>query len=231
MAAKAPYPTAEPFLPAKISLPTLQAAAKGCRGCPLYKCGTQTVFGEGPARAKVMFVGEQPGDQEDLAGKPFVGPAGKLLDTMLEKVGIDRSGTYVTNAVKHFKFEQRGKRRIHAKPNPREVEACKPWLRAEVQVIQPAVIVALGATAAQALLGKDFRVTKQRGEPITDNQWAPCIIATVHPSSLLRAPDEAARREAFELFEKDLKVVKKQMDRLKTSRKPRQGTLRAAAVA
>jgi uracil-DNA glycosylase family protein len=209
---RAVYPTAEPFLPAKISLPTLHAASKECRGCDLYKCGTQTVFGEGPRSAKVIFVGEQPGDQEDLVGKPFVGPAGRMLNEMLDKVGIDRGETYVTNAVKHFKFEQRGKRRIHSKPSARQVEACKPWLKAEVQLIQPSVIVALGATAAQAILGKDFRVTKHRGEAITDTAWAPCVIATVHPSSLLRAPDEAARREAFRLFEQDLRAVRREMD-------------------
>jgi len=164
-----------------------------------------------------MLVGEQPGDQEDRAGKPFVGPAGQLLDRVLDEVGIDRNNVYVTNAVKHFKFEQRGKRRIHSKPNAREVTACKPWLVAEVQVTRPEVIVALGATAAQALLGKDFRVTQSRGKPILDTQWAPCVIATVHPSSILRAPDEAAREEAMREFTSDLKVVKKEMERIERS--------------
>ena len=159
-----------------------------------------------------MFVGEQPGDQEDRAGKPFVGPSGAMLDATLEKVGIDRSLVYVTNAVKHFKFEQRGKRRIHAKPSARQIAACKPWLKAEVEVIRPDVIVALGATAAQAMLGPQFKVTKQRGEAIRDTTWAPVVMATVHPSSLLRAPDEAARRDAIAAFERDLRAVKKQMD-------------------
>jgi DNA polymerase len=208
------YPTAEPFLPSKFSLPALREAAKKCQGCDLYKYATQTVFGEGPEDARVMFVGEQPGDQEDKAGKPFVGPSGVMLDAALEKVGIDRSQVYVTNAVKHFKFEQRGKRRIHSKPSARQIAACKPWLKAEVEVIRPDVIVALGATAAQAMLGPQFRVTQQRGQPLTDTTWAPCVIATVHPSSLLRAPDEQARRAAIAAFEQDLRVVKKQMDRL-----------------
>jgi uracil-DNA glycosylase len=215
MSALPQYPTAEPFLPAKITLPALQEASKSCRGCDLYKCATQTVFGEGPRQARVMFVGEQPGDQEDLAGKPFVGPSGAMLDKTLDKVGIDRSEVYVTNAVKHFKFEQRGKRRIHSKPSARQVAACKPWLKAELEVVRPDVIVALGATAAQAMLGSAFKVTQERGRPLRDTTWGPCVIATVHPSSLLRAPDEAARREAIAAFEKDLRVVKKEMDALK----------------
>ena len=208
------YPTAEPFLPSKLTLPALHDASKSCEGCDLYRYATQTVFGEGPKDARVMFVGEQPGDQEDKAGKPFVGPSGGMLDSILNKVGIDRSQVYVTNAVKHFKFEQRGKKRIHSKPSARQVAACKPWLKAEVEVIRPDVIVALGATAAQARLGPQFRVTQHRGEPIRDTTWAPCVIATVHPSSLLRAPDEAARREAIAAFERDLRSVKKQMDAL-----------------
>jgi uracil-DNA glycosylase len=221
MSEREQYPTAEPFLPTKITLPTLRDASKGCRGCDLYKCATQTVFGEGPGDAtdptklRVIFVGEQPGDQEDLAGKPFVGPSGKMLDKVLEKVGIDRSEVYVTNAVKHFKFEQRGKRRIHSKPSARQVAACKPWLKSEVEVIRPDVIVALGATAAQAMLGSSFKVTQHRGEALRYTTWAPCVMATVHPSSLLRAPDEAARREAIAAFERDLRAVKKQMDTLK----------------
>ena len=209
------YPTAEPFLPKKLTLATLTQASKECRGCDLYKCATQTVFGEGPRDARVMFVGEQPGDQEDRAGKPFVGPSGALLDQVLEKVGIDRTEVYVTNAVKHFKFEQRGKRRIHSKPSARQVAACKPWLKAEVEVVRPDVIVALGATAAQAMLGNKFKVTQHRGEAIRDSTWGPCVIATVHPSSLLRAPDEAARRAAKAAFEADLRAVKKEMDRLR----------------
>jgi len=209
------YPTAEPFLPAKISLPALMQAAKGCEGCDLYKYATQTVFGEGPKNARVMFVGEQPGDQEDLAGKPFVGPSGKMLDSILENVGIDRGEVYVTNAVKHFKFEQRGKRRIHSKPSARQVAACKPWLKAEVELVRPDVIVALGATAAQAIFGSSFKVTQQRGKAIRDSTWGSCVMATVHPSSLLRAPDEAARRAAIRAFEDDLRAVKKEMDHLK----------------
>ena len=211
------YPTAQAFMPARITLQLLREAASGCRGCDLYKCGTQTVFGEGRKDSKVIFVGEQPGDQEDRAGKPFVGPAGQLLDRVLEEVGIDRNDVYVTNAVKHFKFEQRGKRRIHSKPNARQVTACKPWLVAEVEVIKPEVIVALGATAAQAMLGNDFRVTQSRGQPIRNSTWGPCVIATVHPSSILRAPDEAARREAMDDFNRDLRVVKKEMERIESS--------------
>jgi DNA polymerase len=216
MPARAQFPTAQPFLPERITLPLLREHAKTCKGCDLYKNATQTVFGEGPgASARVMFVGEQPGDQEDLAGKPFVGPSGKMLDSLLEKVGIDRSEVYVTNAVKHFKWEPRGKRRIHSKPSAREVAACKPWLTAEVQCVRPDVIVALGATAAQAIFGSGFKVTQHRGQAITDTAWAPCVMASVHPSSLLRAPDAAARELARKLFEEDLRAVKKQMDALK----------------
>jgi DNA polymerase len=204
------YPTAEPFLPSKLTLPQLREAAEGCKGCPLYKPATQTVFGEGAKHAQVVFVGEQPGDQEDLAGKPFVGPSGQLLDEVLEKVGIDRKTTYVTNAVKHFKFEPRGKRRIHSKPNAREIQACKPWLVAEMQVIKPPIVVALGATAAQALMGNAFRVTKERGVP-RETQWAPWTMATYHPSALLRMPDEAARDRAYHEFVGDLKKVAKQL--------------------
>jgi DNA polymerase len=211
MPAKEIYPTARPFLPPRITLPALRKSAVGCQGCDLYKIGTQTVFGEGPVRARVMFVGEQPGDQEDREGKPFVGPSGALLDRVLEKVGIDRSIVYVTNAVKHFKWEPRGKRRIHAKPSARQVAACRPWLEAEIQCIHPDVIVLLGATAAQSLMGPSFRVTQSRGKPIRNTPWAPCIIATVHPSSLLRAPDAEARRQAMVAFEKDLRAVKKAM--------------------
>src|SRR5262245_47934423 len=221
MAQRAQFPTAEAFLPRHLSLPSLTTAAHDCRGCDLYKRGTQTVFGEGPKSARVMFVGEQPGDQEDKAGKPFVGPAGAMLDKALDKAGIDRSRVYVTNAVKHFKWEPRGKRRIHSKPSSREVSACKPWLKAEVEVVQPDLIVALGATAAQAIFGPKCRVTQHRGEPISDSSWAPCVMATVHPSSLLRAPDEAARREASAACEKDIRAVKKQLDLMKPHAKSR----------
>jgi DNA polymerase len=204
------YPTAEAFLPERLTLPQLREAAQGCKGCPLYKPATQTVFGEGSKRAQVVFVGEQPGDQEDLAGKPFVGPAGRMLDQALDEVGIDRSTTYVTNAVKHFKFEQRGKRRLHSKPNAREIQACKPWLVAEMQVIKAPIVVALGATAAQALMGNAFRVTRERGIP-RETQWAPWTLATYHPSALLRMPDEDARERAYGEFLSDLKKVAKHL--------------------
>src|ERR671926_521533 len=182
--------TAAPLVPERPSLPKLREAAAGCTACPLYKTGTQTVFGEGTSKADVVFVGEQPGDQEDLQGKPFVGPAGKLFDKALEDAGIDRSQVYVTNVVKHFKWQARGKRRIHQKPNWAEMTACRPWLEAELAVVRPSVLVCLGATAAQALLGRDFRVTRQRGQ-LVDSELAEFVTATVHPSSILRGePDE-----------------------------------------
>jgi uracil-DNA glycosylase len=200
--------TAAPFVPDRPTLPKLRAAAAGCTGCHLYTLGTQTVFGEGSSDADVVFVGEQPGDQEDLAGRPFVGPAGRVLDEGLAAAGIDRSQVYVTNAVKHFKWEPRGKRRIHQKPNWAEMTACRPWLEAELAVVQPDVLVCLGATAAQSLLGRQFRVTKMRGVPV-ESELAPTVMATVHPSSILRAPDEAARQEAMRDFIRDLKAVAK----------------------
>jgi uracil-DNA glycosylase len=200
--------TAAPFVPDRPTLPKLRAAAAGCAACHLYKLGTQTVFGEGSASADVVFVGEQPGDQEDLTGKPFVGPAGRVLDEGLAAAGIDRSKVYVTNAVKHFKWEPRGKRRIHQKPNWTEMTACRPWLEAELAVIKPDVLVCLGATAAQSLLGREFRVTKMRGVPV-ESDLAPSVVATVHPSSILRAPDEQARQEAMQDFVRDLKAVAK----------------------
>jgi len=183
----------------------LKQAAAGCTGCDLYKRGTQTVFGDGAHDAYVMLVGEQPGDKEDLQGKPFVGPAGGILNKCLDAAGIDRTKVYVTNAVKHFKWEPRGKRRIHKKPNQLEITACRPWLDAEIEVVRPQVIVALGATAAQALLGRDFRVTHRRGEPIQTPDGL--IVATVHPSSLLRAPDDETRHRETARFTDDLKVV------------------------
>jgi DNA polymerase len=198
--------SAAPFLPPRLSLPALREAVQGCRGCPLYKGATQAVFGEGRRSAAVMFVGEQPGDQEDLAGRPFVGPAGKLLDRALEDAGIDRSATYVTNAVKHFKWEARGKRRIHAKPSWSEVAACRPWLEAELAVVKPKVLVLLGAVAAQGLLGKQFRVTKQRGE-LVDSPLAPYVTATIHPSSILRGEPADRERELAGLVA-DLRAVK-----------------------
>jgi DNA polymerase len=195
------------LLPSRPSLSSVRAVASGCKACDLYKRGTRTVFGEGPARAKVMFVGEQPGDAEDLAGHPFVGPAGRLLDKALEEAGIDRTLVYVTNVVKHFKWEPRGKRRIHAKPNSAEIGACRPWLETEIALVQPRVLVCLGATAAQALLGTTFRVSRQRGEFVPSTR-APLVTATVHPSSILRAPDDEARREEMRRFVDDLKKVK-----------------------
>jgi DNA polymerase len=216
------YPSAEAFMPEKITLPALKEAAATCKGCPLYKLGTQTVFGEGPVGAKVMFVGEQPGDQEDRAGKPFVGPAGQMLDKALEEVGIDRREVYVTNAVKHFKWEPRGKRRLHSKPGAREVQACKPWLTAEVQVVRPTMVVALGATAAQALMGKDFRLTQSRGKVFRDTQWAPRFTATVHPSSILRAPSPDEREAAYRAFIEDLRIVSKAIKEESGKPRPRQ---------
>jgi uracil-DNA glycosylase len=198
--------TAEPFVPEKRSIKALRDAARGCRGCPLWKRGTQTVFGEGPAAARVLMVGEQPGDREDMAGRPFVGPAGRLLDEALVAAGIDRGDVYVTNAVKHFKWEPAGKRRLHKKPNAREIAACRPWLDAEIETLHPAVVVALGATAAQALMGAGFRVTRDRGKVFTDVPWAESFVATVHPSSILRG-DPAEREASLALFVKDLKVV------------------------
>jgi uracil-DNA glycosylase family protein len=207
----AEFPTAEPFLPQRISLAALKKAVQGCRGCPLYKNATQAVFGEGPEHASVMFIGEQPGDQEDLAGKPFVGPAGKLLDQVLEEVGIDRDDVYVTNAVKHFKWEPRGTRRIHAKPNAREMAACKPWLTAEFQAIKPKMVICLGATAAQDLFGSKFKITKERGKIMEDTGIAPYVMATVHPSSILRAPDHDAREKARKDFTEDLAKAAKHL--------------------
>jgi DNA polymerase len=202
------FSTAAPLILPRATLSRLRKAAAQCRACPLWKTGTQTVFGEGSSQARVLFVGEQPGNDEDLQGRPFVGPAGKLLDRALEEAGIDRTEVYVTNVVKHFKWESRGKRRIHKKPNAREIAACRPWLDAELEVTRPTVLVCLGATAAQALLGKEFRVSRQRGELIP-SELAPYVLATVHPSSILRAPDDESRRAAREEFVKDLKKVAK----------------------
>ena len=193
-------------IPRILSSESLRRAAAGCRACDLWQKGTQTVFGEGAADASVMLVGEQPGNEEDLAGRPFVGPAGRLLDQALEQAGIDRKQTYVTNVVKHFKWEPRGKRRIHAKPNSVEIAACLPWLEAELEVAKPRVLVCLGATAAQALLGRQFRVTQQRGK-LVESALAPYVMATVHPSSILRAPDTEARHREFDLFVRDLRVA------------------------
>jgi len=197
---------AEDFFPDRKTLPAFREAAADCQACDLYKRGTQTVFGAGTRQAEVLFVGEQPGNDEDLEGEPFVGPAGKLLDKALEEAGIDRQKAYVTNVVKHFKWEPRGKRRIHKKPNAREITACRPWLEAEIEIVKPKVIVCLGATAAQALLGSQFRVSKDRGKFI-EADLAPYIIATIHPSAILRAPDDETRHEQKRRFIDDLKKV------------------------
>jgi uracil-DNA glycosylase len=203
--------SAAPLIPERPTLDTAREAARRCRACDLWRTGTQTVFGEGARRAAVMLVGEQPGDQEDQQGRPFVGPAGRLLDRALAEAGIDRGRVYVTNVVKHFKWEPRGKRRIHAKPNAAEIAACRPWLETEIALVQPELIVCLGATAAQALLGKSFKVTQRRGEFVS-SPLGPIAMATVHPSSILRAPDEATRHTEIERFVEDLRKV---ADRLK----------------
>jgi len=209
--AEAPKPEPEPGheypdLPETKSIAAWRDAAAHCKACDLWKKATQTVFGEGKRTAKVMFVGEQPGDKEDIAGRPFVGPAGHVLDDALEAAGIDRRKVYVTNAVKHFNFIRRGKRRIHKKPNAEEIAACRPWLDAELAVVKPRVLVCLGATAAQALLGRQFRVTQQRGQ-FVETSLASLVTATVHPSSILRAPDEETRRQEMKAFIEDLSLV------------------------
>ncbi len=194
---------AEEFLPRQMSLESLQHAAEGCRGCDLWENATQTVFGEGASNATMMLVGEQPGDREDVEGRPFVGPAGRVLDEGLEAAGITRSAVYVTNAVKHFRWVRRGKRRLHEKPNSQQIRACRPWLEAELQTVKPRLIVLMGATAAQSVLGPSFRVTQHRGRKIETPYGVPAV-ATVHPSSILRAPDEASREEAMSAFISDL---------------------------
>jgi uracil-DNA glycosylase len=199
-------PPVPDLIPDRPTLKAVRDAARGCQACDLYKRGTQTVFGEGPGRAEVMMVGEQPGDAEDLAGHPFVGPAGKLLDRALAEAGIDRGVVYVTNVVKHFKWEPRGKRRIHAKPNGAEIAACRPWLETEIALVKPRVLVLLGATAAQALLGRAFKVSQQRGT-FVPSSIAARVTATVHPSSILRAPDDESRRLEMQRFVDDLKRV------------------------
>ena len=195
-------------VPETRNLPKLRAAAAGCKACDLWKTGTQTVFGEGSKNAEIVFVGEQPGDKEDLAGKPFVGPAGRVFDEGLAVAGIDRGAAFVTNAVKHFKWEARGKRRIHQKPNADELAACRPWLDAELDAVRPKVLVLLGATVAQALLGRQFRVTKNRGRPV-ESDLAPHVLATVHPSSILRQRTDEERGAAMADFVSDLRVVAK----------------------
>ncbi|MDQ2647718.1 MAG: UdgX family uracil-DNA binding protein [Myxococcota bacterium] len=206
---------AEPFLPeGRRTLPKLREAAAHCRGCDLYLHATQTVFGEGSSGARIVFVGEQPGDMEDRKGRPFVGPAGRAFDRALEAAGIARDTTYVTNAVKHFKFEERGKARLHKRPRAGEVKACRPWLSAELELIRPEIVVLLGATAAQAIFGPSFRITQSRGRPL-ESTLASVVIATAHPSSILRAPDDDARHAAFEELVEDLRVVAKHLNEKK----------------
>ena len=197
---------ATPFLPPRRSMKALREAAAGCRGCHLWRPATQTVFGEGRKSSRLMLVGEQPGDREDLAGKPFVGPAGRELDRGLEAAGIERRDAYLTNVVKHFKFEERGRRRIHQTPKRFEIDACVPWLEAELEVVKPEAIVLLGAVAAKALLGSSFKVTQHRGE-LLDSELAPIVSATIHPSSILRQRDDAARAAEREAFVEDLRAV------------------------
>jgi len=198
--------SAAPFVPRITNLDKLRAAVQKCTGCDLYKNATQAVFGEGPSNGHVMLVGEQPGDQEDRQGKPFVGPAGALLDKALEDAGIPRDDVYVTNAVKHFKWEPRGKRRIHKKPRISEIKACRPWLEAELRAVEPAVVVCLGATAAQAVLGPQFKLMQNRGR-VQTSPLAERVVATIHPSAVLRAPDSEGRRQAYQMLVDDLTVV------------------------
>jgi len=200
------------LIPEHASLKSLRETAAGCRACDLWRNATQTVFGEGAPTSEVMMVGEQPGDKEDKEGRPFVGPAGKLLDKALAEAGIDRGEVYITNAVKHFKWEPRGKIRIHKKPGSKEIAACRPWIEAEIRAIRPRVIVLMGATAAQSLLGKDFKVTQHRGE-FVESPYARHVTATVHPSSILRAQDEDARRDEMEKFVADLRGVARRLKR------------------
>src|SRR5881397_1498939 len=194
--------------PDATSWSAVREAAKDCEACHLHKRATQTVFGEGPKSATMMLVGDQPGDYEDVAGKPFVGPAGKIMDQALEEAGIDRTKVYVTNAVKHFKWEPRGKRRIHQKPNSREIAACRPWLEAELRLVKPKLLVCLGATAAQAIFGPSFRVTRERGK-VLSSKFAPRVLVTVHPSSLLRQPDEESRQREYKRFVLDLRAARR----------------------
>ncbi|MFB3902075.1 MAG: UdgX family uracil-DNA binding protein [Acidobacteriota bacterium] len=198
------FPTARPFLPAQPDLPDLREAAEKCEGCDLFQRATQTVFGEGPESALMIVIGEQPGDQEDQTGRPFVGPAGRLLDRALADAGISRELVYVTNAVKHFKWVARGKRRLHDKPRRSEIMACRPWLAAEISAVKPQIVVCLGATAAQSLMGTSFRITSQRGK-VLKTEWAPLFLATIHPSALLRITDERERHQGFAAFVADLK--------------------------
>jgi len=211
--ARTVHPGAEAFVPLHASLRQLAAAVQHCEGCELYKYATQAVLGEGPKTARVVMVGEQPGDKEDLAGKPFVGPAGAILDRALEEAEISRPDVYVTNAVKHFKFEERGKRRIHQKPTAGEVHACFPWLEAELSLLHPTLIVCLGATAALAVIGRGHKLLENRGQ-FFDHPRAKAVTATVHPSSILRAPDPASREESYRAFVQDLRSVQQKLKSL-----------------
>src|ERR1019366_7601039 len=206
--------SAAEYLPSRLMLPSMRTAVQECRGCDLYLHASQAVFGEGPASAEIVFISEQPGDKEDRKGKPFVGPAGRMFDRALDEAGIDRATVYVTNAVKHFKFEERGKRRLHQKPRISEIRACQPWLEAEMVAIQPKIIVCLGASAAQSVFGNEYRLTKERGlfvpQPM-GHAWAPYATSTVHPSAILRAPDEEQRHLEYQRFVDDLVKVKHQM--------------------
>jgi len=210
--ARQPTRSAAEFLPAKITLPALQEAAASCEGCDIYKNATQTVFGEGSPHAKVILLGEQPGDQEDRTGHPFVGPAGKILDKALAEAGLARNEVYITNAVKHFKWEPQGKRRKHKRPSAAEMAACRPWLTAELQVTRPDILVCLGATAAQAILGGTTRLHAVRGRFI-ETEWTPSTFVTVHPSSILRQPDPTQREAEYERFVQDLKLVSRRVHR------------------
>lgn len=201
-------PSAEIWIPPNPTLPVLRVAVQSCEGCELHLYATQAVFGEGPRKARMLMIGEQPGDEEDIQGRPFVGPAGRMLDRALQDSAIERPDVYVTNVVKHFKFEERGKRRLHKRPQSTEIRACLPWLEAEVKLISPRVIVCLGATAAQTVFGRTFRVTQQRGVPL-EHRWAQHVIATIHPSAILRAPDKQARDAEYSRFVDDLRSAAK----------------------
>jgi uracil-DNA glycosylase len=216
MPSRSAYVDVRDLIPENPDMEELRSIARGCKGCDLHELGTQTVFGEGERSAEIVLVGEQPGDQEDKQGLPFVGPAGRLLDRALDEAGIERRAVYVTNVVKHFRWVERGKRRIHRKPSMAQISACKPWLEAELDVLRPKAVVCLGATAAQALLGRDFRVSQSRGRPV-ESPLAPVVIATVHPSSILRGPDEE-RKQAMDAFVTDLALVAEELARVEGAR-------------
>lgn len=201
-----PFPGAARWIPPRPAFAALREAVQHCHGCDLYRDATQAVFGEGPRKARIILVGEQPGNEEDLKGRPFVGPAGRILDRALADAGLNRDDVYVTNAVKHFRFEERGKRRLHKKPRTSEIVACRPWLEAEIRLIKPEVLVCLGATASETLFGSSFRLTRQRGVPL-HHPWAAHVLATIHPSAILRAPDEESRHREYASFVNDLKAA------------------------